>query len=117
MKRLLSVMCFSLLFACLAAGAAEAQTVVIEGVGTAIDRSRLIVDPSAGAGKINFIVWELRELPRQVLYLNCDDSWDSDKVQRAIVMIKNHMNTTTDIQFLRVLSGAGLTCAQKFIRQ
>jgi len=117
-KTLLATICCSLVLLCLAAGAAHAQTVVVEGVGTAIDRSRLIVDPSAGAGKINFIVWEMREVPRQILYLSCEDAWDSDKVQRASVMIKNHMNTATDIQFLRVLMAAGLTsCSQKFIRQ
>ena len=118
MRTLWSALCCSLAFACGLGGAAHAQTVVIEGVGTAIDRTRVIVDPSAGSGKVNFIVWEVRDFPRQILNINCEDSWDGDKVQRAVVMIKNHMNATTDIQFLRVLTEAGLTgCRQKLIRQ
>ncbi len=86
-----------------------AQHVVIDGVGTVVDRSLIVLDTSAANDKINFLVTVLRPGPREVAQLLCEDKWDPAKAYLGAAVLAEHLNTATHIQFVPVLASAGFS--------
>jgi hypothetical protein len=86
-----------------------AQHVVIDGVGTVVDRSLIVLDMSAANDKINFLVTVLRPGPREVAQLLCEDKWDPGKAYLGAVVLAEHLNASIQIQFVPVLASAGFS--------
>jgi len=106
------LMCVCLAFP-IFSGVAHAELVVIGGIGTIVDRSLILVETAAPNGKIGFIVWAPHHKLQPIAQITCEDNWDGPKAQWAALFLAKHINTNTEINFVRALTEAGLSKCQQ----
>ncbi len=86
-----------------------AQHVVIDGIGTVVDRSLIVLDTSAANNQINFLVTVLRPGPREVAQVLCEDKWDPARAYFGAFVLAEHLNNNVQIQLVPALVSAGFS--------